>query len=93
MPNGDVIHHYNGTETYIEVLERLELEEVRRVRSNIVSTQPFSLVTEGVERGGFWIRGVKGFSTDDRKVELEKIADLLGVSLLVEKVEKKPKSD
>ena len=92
MPDGTVIHHYKGTETYIEVLERLGLEEVRRVRPKTVSTQPFPLVTKGVERGGFWIRGVKGFSTDYRKVELEKIADLLGVSLLVEKVEKKPKS-
>ena len=93
MPDGQVIHHYHGTDTYIEVLEKLGLEKVMRVRPNIVSTEPFSLITEGVERGGFWIRGVKGFSTDDRKVELEKIAGLLSVSLLVEKVEKKPKSD
>ena len=33
MPDGDVIHHHNGKET--EVLERLELEEVMRVRPNI----------------------------------------------------------
>ncbi len=92
MPNGDVIHHYNGTETYIEVLERLELEEVMRVRPNIVSTEQFSLATKGTKRGRFWVRGTHGYSTHDKKVELEKIADLLGVSLLVDQVEKKPKS-
>ena len=92
MPDGNVIHHYNGKETYIEVLEKLGLEEVMRVRPNIVSTEQFSYVTKGVKRGKFWIRGTSGFSTGNRKVELEKIAGLLDVSLLVEKVEKKPKS-
>lgn len=93
MPDGNVIYHYNGKDTYIEVLEKLGMEEVMRVRPNIVSTEQFPLVTKGVKRGNFWIRGVNGFSTNDRKVELEKIAGLLGVSLLVERVEKKPKSD
>ena len=93
FPNGTVIHHYNGKETYIEVLEKLGLEEVMRVRPNIVSTEQFSLVTKGIKRGRFWVRGTIGFGTRDRKVELEKIADLLGVSLRVEQVEKKPKSD
>lgn len=92
MPAGDVIHHYNGKETYIEVLERLGLEEVMRVRPNIVSTEPFSLATKGIKRGKFWVRGTIGFGTRDRQVELEKIADLLGVSLRIEQVEKKPKS-
>ena len=93
MPDGNIIHHYHGKDTYIEVLEKLGLEEVMRVRPNIVSTEQFSLATKGVKRGKFWIRGTRGFSTGGRKVELEKIADLLSVSLLVEKVEKKPKSD
>ncbi|MDE0467515.1 MAG: type I restriction enzyme HsdR N-terminal domain-containing protein [Candidatus Poribacteria bacterium] len=92
MPDGNVIHHYNGKDTYIEVLEKLGLEEVMRVRPNIVSTEQFSLATKGIKRGRFWVRGVNGFSTNDRKVELEKIADRLGVSLLVERVEKTPKS-
>ncbi|RKU39205.1 hypothetical protein C6496_02370 [Candidatus Poribacteria bacterium] len=92
MQDGNVIYHHNGKETYIEVLERLGLEEVMRVRPNIVSKEQFSLATKGIKRGKFWIRGTNGFSTRDRKAELDKIADLLGVSLLVEQVEKKPKS-
>ena len=92
FPDGTVIHHYNGKETYIEVLEKLGLEEVMRVRPNIVSTEQFSLTTKGIKRGRFWVRGTNGFSTRDRKKELEKIADLLGVSLRVEQVEKKPNS-
>ena len=92
MPDGNVIYHHNGKETYIEVLEKLGLEEVMRVRPNIVSTEQFSLATKGIKRGRFWVRGTDGFSTRDRKVELEKIADLLGVSLRVEQVEKEPKS-
>lgn len=93
MPDGNVIHHHNGKETYVEVLEKLGLEEVMRVRPNIVSTEQFSLTTKGIKRGRFWVRGTNGFGTRDRKVELEKIADLLGVSLRVEQVEKEPKSD
>ena len=92
MPDGNIIHHYHGKDTYIEVLEKLGLEEVMRVRPNIVSTEQFSLATKGIKRGRFWVRGTIGFGTRDRKVELEKIADLLGVSLRVEQVEKKPKS-
>ena len=87
MPDGDVIHHYSGKETYIEVLEKLGLEEVMRVRPNIVSTEPLS---DGIERGGFWVK--MKYSTSSKKMELERIAGLLDVSLLVERVEKKPKS-
>ena len=93
MPDGNVIHHHNGKDTYIEVLEKLGLEEVMRVRPNIVSTEQFSLATKGIKRGRFWVRGTSGFGTRDRKVELEKIAGLLGVSLRVDQVEKQPKSD
>ena len=92
FPDGTIIHHYNGKDTYIEVLEKLGLEEVMRVRPNIVSTEQFSLATKGIKRGRFWVRGTNGFSTRDRKVELKKISDLLGVSLHVEQVEKKPNS-
>jgi hypothetical protein len=92
MPDESVIHHHNGKETYIEVLEKLGLEEVMRVRPNIVSTEQFTLATKGVKRGRFWVRGTEGYGTRDRKVELEKIAGLLGISLRVEQVEKNPKS-
>ena len=93
FPDGEVIYHHSGKETYLEVLEKLGLEEVMRVRPNIVSREPFSLATKGVKRGKFWIRGTEGrYGTRGRKVELEKIAGLLNVSLRVERVEKKPKS-
>ena len=93
MPDGEVIYHNSGKDTYIEVLEKLGLEEVMRVRPNIVSTEQFSLATKGIKRGRFWVRGTEGYSTRDRKAELEKIAGLLDVSFLVERVEKKPKSN
>ena len=92
FPDGTVIHRYNGKDTYIEVLEKLGLEEVMRVRPNIVSTEQFPLVTKGIKRGRFWVRGTIGFGTRDRKKELKKIARLLEVSLQVEQVEKKPNS-
>ena len=87
MPDGNVIHYYSGRETYIEVLEKLGLEEVMRVRPNIVSTEPF---VHAFKRGQFYVR--MKYSTLGKKTELEKIAGLLGVSLLVERVERKPKS-
>ena len=93
FPDGEVIYHHSGKETYLEVLEKLGMKEVMRVRPNIVSTEPFSLATQGVKRGKFWIRGTEGsYGTRGRKAELEKIAGLLNVSLLVERVEKTPKS-
>jgi len=92
MPDGEVIHHHSGKETYLEVLEKLGLAEVMRVRPNIVSTEQFSLTTKGIKRGRFWVRGTNGFSTRYRKKELEKIALLLGISLRVEQVERKPNS-
>ncbi len=92
MPDKTVIHHYNGKQTYIEVLEKLELEKVMQVRPKIVSKEPFPLKDKGVKHGEFWIRVITGFGTKGRKEELEKIAGLLGVELIVERVEKKPKS-
>ncbi len=92
MPDGSVIYHDNGKQTYLDALEKLGLEEVMRVRPNIVATEQFSLVTKGVKCGRFWVRGTNGFSTKDRIAELKKITGLLGISLLIEQVEKKPKS-
>ena len=87
MPDGNVIHHWSGRETYIEVLEKLGLEEVMRVRPNTVSTEPFA---HAFKRGKFYVR--MRYSTPGKKTELEKIASLLDVSLLVERVERKLKS-
>ena len=89
MPDGSVIHHQSGKETYIEVLEKLGLEKVMKVRPNIVSKEQFSQKSKGVKRGEFWVRGtIKLGGTKNRKAELDKIAELLGVKLKVEIVEK-----
>lgn len=94
MPDGSVIHHPSGKATYLEVLEKLGLEKVMQVRPNIVSKEQFSQKSKGVKRGEFWVRGTIRFSgTQSRKAELDKIADLLGVKLNVEIVEKKSKSE
>ena len=87
MCDENVIHHWSGRETYIEVLEKLGLEEVMCVCPNIVSTEPFA---HAFKRGKFYVR--MRYSTLSKKTELEKIAGLLDVSLLVERVERKPKS-
>ena len=92
MPDGEVIYHHNGKQTYIEVLEKLGLEEVMRVCPEIVSAEPFPFTSRGIQRGKFWIRGTQEWGTGGRKAKLEKSADLLGVSLRVEQVEKNPKS-
>lgn len=92
MPDGEVIHHHNAKETYIEVLEKLGLEKVMRVRPIIVSTEQFSSSTVAIQRGKFWIKRTD-WTTRGRKDELENIAELLGISLRVEQVEKTSKSD
>lgn len=92
MPDGEVIYHHNGKQTYIEVLEKLGLEEVMRVCPETVSAEPFPFTSPGIKRGKFWIRGTQEWGTGGRKAKLEKSADLLGVWLRVEQVEKNPKS-
>ena len=59
------------------------------VRPNIVAKKQFPLKTKGIQRGEFWVRGTIGFCNTDRKAELEKIAGLLNVKLIVDRVEKK----
>lgn len=89
MPDGSVIYHQSGKETYLDVLEKLGLEKVLQVRPSIVSKEQFSLKSNGVKRGEYWVRGTIRFgATKERKAELDKIADLLGVKLNVEIVEK-----
>ena len=92
MPDGSVIYHQSGKKTYLEVLEKFGLEEVMRVRPEIVSREQFPYATKGVERGEFFVRVMIGSGTKGRVSELEKIADLLNISIKVEQVEKKPKS-
>ena len=92
MPDGSVIYHHNAKKTYLEVLEKLGLEEVSRVRPNIVSTEQFSYSDKCEKRGEFWVRGLE-FNTYDRIAELKKISNLLNISLKVEQVVKKSKSE
>ncbi len=92
MPDKTVIYHDSGKQTYIEVLKKLKLERVMQVRPNIVSKEPFTFKDKGIKVDEFWVRGTKGFGTKERKKELEKIAGLLNVPLLVDRVEKKTKS-
>lgn len=88
MPDGSVIYHWSGKKTYLEVLEKFGLEEVMRVRPEIVSREQFSKAT-GVRCGDFWVRGTStGFATTGRVNELKKIADLLNISIKVEQLVK-----
>ena len=90
MHDKTVIHHYRSQDTYIEVLKKLDLEKVMQVRPNIVSREPFTgYKTKGIKVDEFWVRGTIGFCNDDRTGELEKIARLLDVPLIVERVERK----
>ncbi len=89
MPDDSVIYHQSGKDTYIEVLEKLGLEKVMKVRPNIVSKEQFSQRAKGVKRGEYWVRGTISFGgPKSRKAELDKIAELLGITLKVERVEK-----
>ena len=93
MPDGSVIYHQSGKKTYLEVLEKFGLEEVMRVRPNIVSREQFSYATKGVERGEFFVRVMIGNGTKGRVEELKTIAKLLKKDLKVEQVVKNSKSD
>lgn len=95
MPDGTVIHNPSGKATYLEVLEKLGLEKVMKERPDIVSTEEFSYKGDkGKQLGKFWVRGtINAGSTKYRKKVLDDIADKLNVSLHVEQVVKKPKSD
>ena len=91
MPDGKIIDHQHGKDTYADVLEKLGLEEVMRVRPQTVATEPFYSHRElwehlNVQRGEFYINLNNG--TPEKKRILEKIADSLGVQLKVELVEK-----
>ncbi len=43
MPDGEIIDHQHGKYTFIEVIEKLGLEKVMRVRPQTVATEPFHL--------------------------------------------------
>lgn len=94
MPDGSIIYHHSGKQTYLDVLEKLGLEKVMQVRPKIVSKEEFSQKSKAVKLGEFWVRGTIRFgATNRRKAELDRIAELLGVKLKVEIVEKKSKTE
>ena len=91
MPDGEIIDHQHGKDTYIDVLEKLGLEEVMRVHPQTVATEPFYSHREqwenlNVQRGEFYINLNNG--TPGKKRILEEIANSLGVQLKVELIEK-----
>ena len=86
MTDGSIIHHRWGLYTYFEVLEEFGLEEVMRVRPNIVSRTEFPGKIKGDKRGEFWVKGREGYNNTDRIEELKKIAKLLNKSINVEQI-------
>ncbi len=91
MPDGEIIDHQHGKDTYVDVLEKFGLEEVMRVHPQTVATEPFYSHREhwehlNVQQGEFYINLNNG--PPGKKSILEKIADSLGVQLKVELVEK-----
>lgn len=91
MPDGEVIDHKHAKDTFVEVIEKIGLEEVMRVRPNIVSKEPFYPDREdredwSVQREGFYIKTHS--SSSYKKDCLESIAKQLGIQLKVELVEK-----
>ena len=67
MPDGSVLYHHSGKETYLDVLEKLGLEKVMQVRPDIVSKEQFSQKSKGVKRGEYWVRGTIRFGGTKRR--------------------------
>lgn len=85
MPDGTFIDHHKALDTFIEVLEKLGLEKVAQNYSRIVSTTPFHHGRH-IQRGNFYID--KNHGGPEKKRHLEKIANLLNVTLKIELVDK-----
>ena len=84
MPTGEVIERRHAKATFIETLEKLGIEKVMSVHPSTVRTDPPKYF--GVEYGQYYIHYYA--DTPGKKRALEKIAQLLGVQLRVEIVEK-----
>jgi signal recognition particle subunit SEC65 len=89
MPNGEQIHLSTGADTFVEVIEKLEIEQVRRLGLKIGRYQlvsPYDDYPNSTRRSGnYWI--ITNTSTKQKKRLLEKIAERLRVSLKVEIIE------
>ncbi len=87
MPDGEVIDHYNASDTFLEVIEKLGFDEVMRVAPTVVSTQEFPFPSKKtVSRGKYFI--YTSISTDQKKRYLERIGRDLRVQLKIEIVGK-----
>lgn len=91
MQDGVVIDHDVAKDTFVEVIEKMGLEEVMQIRPKIVSMEPFYPNREdredwSVQRGEFHIKTHS--STSYKESFLKSVAEKLGVELNVELVEK-----
>ena len=87
FPDQPAIDHNHAKDTFVEVIEKLGLENVMRIRPKIVSKEPFYPGREdrkdwSVQRGEFYIKVHS--SSSYKKSCLESIAEQLGVELKVE---------
>ena len=88
MPNGEVIEHHRATDTWIEVILRLEPDRVMEVdNGKIISTSPnFRPGRPDEKHGRYYI--AKDYSTSRKKELLERLASCLGVQLQIKIVDK-----
>ncbi len=89
MPNGEQIHLATGADTFVDVIEKLGIEHVLRLGLKIGQyflISPYNNYPNSTRRSGdYWI--ITNTSTKQKKRLLEKIADLLKVSLIVDIIE------
>lgn len=84
MSNGEVIEHPHAKATFIEMIEKFGLEKVMSIHPTTVLTEPPKYFW--ASHGQFYIHHYA--STHDKKRVLEEIAQLVGIQLIVEIVEK-----
>ena len=82
MPNGENIAHHMAVATFVEVIEKLGIEEVRRVYPYLVSTSQSPQYNRQV--GEYYVRTQS--STQEKKRQLERVAERLGIQLTVDTV-------
>ena len=80
MPNGENIKHHEAVATFAEVIEKLGIEEVRRVYPYLVSTSQSPQYNRQV--GEYYVRTQS--STQVKKRQLERVAEKLGIQLTVD---------
>ncbi len=84
MPNGERIAHHSGIETFAEVIQKLEINQVRSVYPGLISTSKSP--KHGYQTGQYYIKDQT--NTAAKKQILESVALKLGVRLRIEIVSK-----